>query len=90
MYQTLFSPHIGEVTGGLVVCVIVMLVFAESLSGMPPQPAVVQWIAVPPSKIKGDTKIATRTGNFANCYATAYHFIHIYSQPDYAHVPPLL
>lgn len=59
----LFTPYIGGVIGGLVLTGIVMPEFAESLTGMPSQPAVVQWIAVPPSKIKGDTKIATRTGN---------------------------
>ncbi|KAI5626818.1 HMG domain-containing protein 3 [Silurus asotus] len=34
---------------------------APAIPSIPSQPAVVQWIAVPPSKIKGDTKIATRT-----------------------------
>ncbi|MCJ8735731.1 hypothetical protein PDJAM_G00250790 [Pangasius djambal] len=34
---------------------------APATPSIPSQPAVVQWIAVPPSKIKGDTKIATRT-----------------------------
>lgn len=38
-----------------------MAFFAESLTGVPIQPAVVQWIAVPPSKTKGDPKI-TRIG----------------------------
>lgn len=62
-HDSLFTPYIGGVTGGLVLSGIVMAVFAESLTGIPSQPAVVHWIAVPPSKIKGDTKIAARTGN---------------------------
>lgn len=59
----------------MVVGVIVMLV----LTGMPPQPAVVQWIAVPPSKIKGDTKITTRTGKTTKGHASTYNFINICS-----------
>ncbi|XP_060771181.1 HMG domain-containing protein 3 [Neoarius graeffei] len=34
---------------------------APATKSIPSQPAVVQWITVPPSKIKGDTKIAART-----------------------------
>lgn len=79
-HHELITPYKGGGTGGLVLSGIV---FAESLAGIPSQPAVVQWIAVHPSKIKGDTKIATGTGNDNTLHShfNNKHFINIKCEP---------